>query len=458
MSPPRFRFADFTLSPRQRLLLRNDQPVPLIPKYFDLLLLLMQHRHEAVSKDVIFAAIWPDVVVSDGALAQAIRTLRRTLGDDVREPRFIRTVPRHGYQFVCPGVVEDTDEGSGSTARAAAPPSSAPIAPLVERLLSATDAGEARDIAEQLHALGTERALAELTQRPHHAPAMAMMRDARWTVPDAGAVPLLGDPEAPRAILSLIRLRVAEVRRLLAARLAGAITTGALGGLLAGAIGGVTLVLAPTSHAHLQSTIALGAIGAAAGAIGAAGIGLGLLTAEALARSQRTLALVTCGALAGGATAAVAALIVRALLQGLLGMTPAVGGLIDGIAIGGSAAAGYAAATSSLGGGLAAPKGRRRMAVVMATGLSCAAGAWLLAAMGRPLVGGLIHEIARSSHDAELGLAPLGRLIGEPDFGARTGRLLSAFEGLAFGLSLAAGMTRRPSSSGTIPSSPDATR
>ena len=105
--PVRFRFDDFVLAPRQRVLLRSGTPVPLIPKYFDLLVMLVERRHDAVSKDAIFSAVWSDVIVSDGALAQAVRTLRRTLGDNSREPKFIRTVSRHGYQFVCAGVVEE---------------------------------------------------------------------------------------------------------------------------------------------------------------------------------------------------------------------------------------------------------------------------------------------------------------------------------------------------------------
>ena len=108
--PVRFRFDDFVLAPRQRVLLRNGTPVPLIPKYFDLLVLLVERRHDAVPKEAMFSTVWSDVIVSDGALAQAVRTLRRTLGDNSREPKFIRTVSRHGYQFVYAGVVEEADD------------------------------------------------------------------------------------------------------------------------------------------------------------------------------------------------------------------------------------------------------------------------------------------------------------------------------------------------------------
>src|SRR5687768_12592402 len=100
------------LSVRQRQLTRNGRVLPLIPRYFDLLVLLIQRRQTAVSRTEIFERVWSDVVVSDGALSQAIRTLRRTLGDDSREPQFIRTVSRHGYSFVHSGVVEEPDAGA----------------------------------------------------------------------------------------------------------------------------------------------------------------------------------------------------------------------------------------------------------------------------------------------------------------------------------------------------------
>ena len=52
-------------------------------------------------------------MLTDGGLSQAVRILRRTLGDDPREPTFIRTVQRHGYRFVCDDVVEEPDRGDG---------------------------------------------------------------------------------------------------------------------------------------------------------------------------------------------------------------------------------------------------------------------------------------------------------------------------------------------------------
>jgi DNA-binding winged helix-turn-helix (wHTH) protein len=116
----RYRFSEFTLSPQRRLLLRDGREVPLIPRYFDLLLLLIERRREAVHRREIFDRAWPDVIVSESALSQAVRTIRRTLGDDSRDPRFIRTVSRHGYQFVHPEVIEEEDDASSTAVQPAA--------------------------------------------------------------------------------------------------------------------------------------------------------------------------------------------------------------------------------------------------------------------------------------------------------------------------------------------------
>lgn len=445
-SPLRFRFADFVVSPRQRLLLRRGQVVPLIPKYFDLLLLLIGNRPDAVSKEAIFAAVWADVIVSDGALSQAIRTLRRTLGDDVRDPRFIRTVSRHGYQFVYVEVIEEDDDALVRPTLAAPTIQTEPVTPLVEQLLTATDPEEARDLAERLHGLGTASAIENLTARPHHGPAIALMRDTRWTVPDAGDVPLLADTEATSAIVALVRLRLLDVKRVMARRWASAALAGGVGGSVAGLIGGIALVLAPMSTAHPRSSIALATLGALAGVIGAGGVAAGVIVAEVLARSRRVVALVACAGASGATVATAASIVLHALLNGLVGVQLAhSSGAIEGLVLGACAGLGYGVATPHPNGsGLAAPQGWRRAGVVTMAAGCCAAGAIGLGLAGLPLVGGLVHAIARASRDAELVLTPLGSLIGDPGFGLRTQTLLSAFEGAMFGGSLAAGLTRRP--------------
>ena len=119
----RYRFSHFVVSPGRRVLVRDGRELPVIPRYFDLLVLLIERRREAVHKRDIFDRVWADVIVSDSALSQAIRTLRRTLGDDSREPQFIRTVSRHGYQFVFTDVVEEEDEVDAAAVRPPTSPS-----------------------------------------------------------------------------------------------------------------------------------------------------------------------------------------------------------------------------------------------------------------------------------------------------------------------------------------------
>jgi DNA-binding winged helix-turn-helix (wHTH) protein len=124
---PRYHFQEFVLSPRRRILLRAGNEIPLIPRYFDLLVFLVERRHEAVHRRDIFERVWSDVIVSDSALSQAIRTIRRALDDDPKEPRFIRTVSRHGYRFVFTDVREEEDNPSAEEERrpaleVAAPP------------------------------------------------------------------------------------------------------------------------------------------------------------------------------------------------------------------------------------------------------------------------------------------------------------------------------------------------
>lgn len=102
MAPGSFRFERFSLDPRDRQLLRNDAPVVLTPRYLDALILLVREHGQLVSKDRFLDEVWRGAPVTDEALTQCIRTLRRQLGDDAGSPRFIATAPKHGYRFIAP--------------------------------------------------------------------------------------------------------------------------------------------------------------------------------------------------------------------------------------------------------------------------------------------------------------------------------------------------------------------
>ena len=96
----RFRFDAFELDAGNRQLRRAGAPVELNSRYFDALALLVREQGRLVSKERFLEEVWAGVPVTDEALTQCIKTLRKQLGDDAASPRFIETVPKHGYRFV----------------------------------------------------------------------------------------------------------------------------------------------------------------------------------------------------------------------------------------------------------------------------------------------------------------------------------------------------------------------
>ena len=99
-----YEFGAFKLDPAQRLLLRNGNPVPLTPMAFDLLVAMVEQNGDLLAKDMLLNRIWPGVSVEEGNLAVTISQLRKTLGDDRGEHRYIETVSKKGYRFVAPVV------------------------------------------------------------------------------------------------------------------------------------------------------------------------------------------------------------------------------------------------------------------------------------------------------------------------------------------------------------------
>jgi DNA-binding winged helix-turn-helix (wHTH) protein len=445
----RYRFGAFTLSPGHRALLRDGWPVAVIPRYLDLLLLLVARRHEAVHRREILDAVWSDVVVSEGALTQAVRALRRALDDDPREPAFIRTVARHGYQFIHPGLREEDDGGPlpPPTRVAAAPPAAAALAQALEAVLAPgpLDAEERRAAAEQLHALGTARALEALDARPGHAVARAMLRDSRWDVAGAGPVPILRSPAPLETALAVARLRLGHALRIAEPRWTGAVAAAALAGLGAGAIGGLALCLGPGSAAAGYVPVVLGLLGAVLGAAGAAGVAAGLCAAEILARSWRGVALVAFGGAGGALVGGGAHAVAQWTLRGLFGrdLEPIVGGL-EGLALGAATGLGYALATRGDAFGLASPRGAARWRAALVAGLFAALAGTVLALSGAHLGALSLDLMARSFPGSQVGLAPLARLLGEHRPGALTAAAVSAWEGLVFASGTVYGLTRRP--------------
>lgn len=106
----RVTFDRFTFDATTRELLDGAARVHLSPKAFELLQLLLARRPTVVAKADIFDQVWPGTFVSEANLSVAIAEIRQALGEDSRQPRFVRTVHRVGYAFC-----GDAQEASSSS-------------------------------------------------------------------------------------------------------------------------------------------------------------------------------------------------------------------------------------------------------------------------------------------------------------------------------------------------------
>ena len=95
-----YEFGRFTLVPTEKRLLCDRRVVPLSPKAFDTLVLLVENQGRLIQKEELLKALWPDSVVEEVALAHNVSQLRKVLGDPAEDPKFIETVPKRGYRFI----------------------------------------------------------------------------------------------------------------------------------------------------------------------------------------------------------------------------------------------------------------------------------------------------------------------------------------------------------------------
>lgn len=101
-----YQFGPFRIDPEKEVLLRDGQPVALTPKTFQILLVLVRHSNQVVTKDDLMKAVWPDTFVEEANLSRNIFMLRKALGS--AESRYIVTVPGRGYRLA--ETVEVTEE------------------------------------------------------------------------------------------------------------------------------------------------------------------------------------------------------------------------------------------------------------------------------------------------------------------------------------------------------------
>jgi DNA-binding winged helix-turn-helix (wHTH) protein/TolB-like protein len=95
-----YEFGPFRLDTAERRLLRDGGVIPLTAKVFDTLLVLVQNRGLTIEKEELMQKVWPDTVVEEGNLSQNISVLRKALGDQASDTRYIETIPRRGYRFI----------------------------------------------------------------------------------------------------------------------------------------------------------------------------------------------------------------------------------------------------------------------------------------------------------------------------------------------------------------------
>ena len=99
-----YEFGPFRLDATERLLLRDEQHIPLTPKAFETLLVLVEHGGHVIDKDELMKKVWPNTFVEEVNLAKNVSSLRKIL-DSEQSEHYIETIPKRGYRFVA-GVRE----------------------------------------------------------------------------------------------------------------------------------------------------------------------------------------------------------------------------------------------------------------------------------------------------------------------------------------------------------------
>ena len=137
---PSYEFGPFRLDAAEHVLLRDGRPVPLTPKVFEVLHVLVEHSGHLVEKDFLLKEVWPDSFVEEGALSRSVSILRKVFDDSPAEKAYIATVPTRGYRFVAPvtvchrGEAVIADRGDHIAAVPSDPPPlQSPLAPSTPR-------------------------------------------------------------------------------------------------------------------------------------------------------------------------------------------------------------------------------------------------------------------------------------------------------------------------------------
>ena len=112
-----YEFGPFRMDPDTQVLLRGNDPIPVTPKAFETLLVLVRRSRDVVSKEELLKEVWPDSFVEESNLSQNIFLLRKALGDTAENRQYIVTLPGRGYRFAAP-VRTVTEQGEALVAHA----------------------------------------------------------------------------------------------------------------------------------------------------------------------------------------------------------------------------------------------------------------------------------------------------------------------------------------------------
>jgi DNA-binding winged helix-turn-helix (wHTH) protein/TolB-like protein len=122
-----FRVGDWLIHPSLNRMSRGADTASLQPRFMDLLVYLAQRPGEVVSKEEILDAVWAKEFVSEGTLTHAVAVIRQTLGDDVRNPRYIETIPTRGYRVIAPVGPSEVTHPSAPSALVASSVETRPV-------------------------------------------------------------------------------------------------------------------------------------------------------------------------------------------------------------------------------------------------------------------------------------------------------------------------------------------
>src|SRR6266849_4230127 len=101
MSARFYEFGPFRVDTVNHVLQRDGETIPLKPKVFDTLLVLVENRTRVLDKDELMSRLWPDTIVEESNLTQNVYLLRKVFGEEAEADEYIETMPKRGYRFRC---------------------------------------------------------------------------------------------------------------------------------------------------------------------------------------------------------------------------------------------------------------------------------------------------------------------------------------------------------------------